>query len=271
MLDLSEVTDGDVLAELDAALLRNRTTESEKLLRAVRKCAERFSFANTRTYPRPDHPDPDRRRSFLFLFCGVLVSLRTTLENEQLAMTHLMERARDDSELLSLSKSEIRDLIRVSGMADTKAERIYKGLRILSDIEGGVADLSKLSISEARSFFLSIPGIGPKAADCLLTIGLGMPSMVVDVNVFRAASWILDGKVLGLDYSDSKAVNILKNRLDILLKEEDAFIFQIVHTELLLLSKSMKRGEHQTERCLGSEWCTACKLAVSNDGRSTLF
>lgn len=271
MLDLSEVTDVTVLSRLDDALVGDRTADSRRLLLAVRKCAERFSFSETRTYPRPDHPDPKKRRSILFLFCGIIVSLRTTLENEQLAMSRLMEEVEGDDELLSLSENRIRDLIRVAGMAETKAKRIHAGLRMLREIDGGPDSLSLMPKSDARDFLLKIPGVGPKAADCLLTIGLGMPSMVVDVNVFRAASWILDGRVSDLNYSDSKAVGIMKSRLDKLLEGEDAFLFQIVHTELLLLSKSMGRLGHRPDKCIGAEACVACRAALMGVNQHTLF
>lgn len=271
MLDLSNVTDVQVASKINESLQEARTKDARRILEAVQKCSERFSFSQTRTYPRPDHPDPKKRRSLLFLFCGILVSLRTTLENEQIAMSRLMSAAQQDADLLKLSEHEIAILIQNAGMAKTKARRIYEGIRILLEFEGGIEGLSRLSKAEARDFLLKIPGVGPKSADCLLTIGLGIPSMVVDVNVYRSASWILDGKTEGLNYSDSHSVQEMKRRLDNLLVDNDAFLFQIVHTELLLLSKNMGRQGHQRERCVGSTICQACFLEEKSNGHQTML
>jgi len=260
MLDLSNVTDADVLTELDRAIAATREDQEDRkrILGASRQCASRFTFVGTRTYPRPDHPDPNKRRSLLFLLCGIIVSLRTTLENEQLAMSRLMNAVRTDDDLLGLSVEEIAAHIRPAGMAASKAERIYKSIRLLHGIEGGPESLLKVPMVEAREFLLDLPGVGPKAADCLLTIGLGMPSMVVDTNVFRAVNWILSGDASVPNFSNQAEVARTKDRVDKALTGESAFLFQIVHTELLLLSKAMGRRGHAVELCVGPEYCQAC-------------
>ncbi|MDA8399655.1 MAG: hypothetical protein M0008_06350 [Actinomycetota bacterium] len=265
MLDLSAVTDDIVIHRLDEALIcsTSQLADRERILGATRTCADRFSFSNTRTYPRPDHPDPAKRRSLFFLLAAIIVSLRTTLENEQLAMSRLMARAESDAALLSLSVDELESLIRPAGMGRQKAERISASLHTLSSLPNGVDSLLEMPAPVARDFLLSLPGVGPKAADCLLTIGLGIPSMVVDVNVYRASSWILVGSSGGRNFNDPRDVRRIKDRLDSALAGEDAFLYQIVHTLLLLLGKSMSRSGHVVERCVGAEHCQYCSDQVA--------
>ncbi|QCV88015.1 hypothetical protein FEZ32_06250 [Acidipropionibacterium jensenii] len=264
MLDLSQVTDSDVLVELDRAIAATRDNQADRkrILGASRQCASRFTFVGTRTYPRPDHPDPNKRRSLLFLLCGIIVSLRTTLENEQLAMSRLMNAVHTDDELLELTVEQIAALIRPAGMANSKAQRIYESIRLLEGVEGGPEGLLGVPMIAARNFLLGLPGVGPKAADCLLTIGLGMPSMVVDTNVFRSINWILSGGAGSSSFSNQAEVAKVKARVDKALAGESAFLFQIVHTELLLLSKAMGRRGHTTELCVGPQYCKACATST---------
>lgn len=259
MLDLSRVTDRDVSDRLDQLITQQpkESTDTWRLLAASRELLNRFSFAGTRTYPRPDHPDPDKRKSVFFLAAGILVSLRTTLENEQAAMTRLMDAAQDDDGLFALTREQIETLIRPAGMAQQKSMRIFECIRLLRDFPGGIEALGNTDLTSARQFLLSLPGFGPKASDCMLTIGLGKPSMVVDVNVFRSSQWILSGRVSG-SFSSAQDVSGVKERLDDALLGYDAFVFQIVHTMLLLHGKSMGRRGHDDERCIGSAYCLAC-------------
>lgn len=245
------MTDSEVIDRLEHSIRCTPLHARDRLqvLGATRLCADRFSFTQTRTYPRPDHPDPQKRKSIFFLLAAIIVSLRTTLENEQIAMAALMERVQSDEHLLNLPVSELESLIRPAGMARQKAERITASLHALAAYPGGIESLASLPMVQARAYLLSLPGIGPKAADCLLTIGLGIPSMVVDVNVHKTATWILLGSEKSVDYKDAKDVSLMKSRLDRALAGEDAFLYQIVHTHLLLLGKSMGRQGHATARC----------------------
>ncbi len=258
MLDLSQVTDHDVSAELDRLITHSiESTDTWRLLAASRELLNSFSFAGTRTYPRPDHPDPAKRKSVFFLAAGIIVSLRTTLENEQTAMARLMDAARDDDELFALTREEIESLIRPAGMAEQKSVRIFSCIRSLRDFPGGIAALRKSDPASAREFLLSLPGFGPKASDCMLTIGLGIPSMVVDVNVFRSSQWILRGQITG-SFSAPRDVLAVKSQLDAALQGYDAFVFQIVHTMLLLHGKNMGRRGHDDARCIGPRICSSC-------------
>jgi endonuclease-3 len=41
---------------------------------------------------------------------------------------------------------------------------------------------------EVRRYLLSLPGVGPKTAACVLAFSLGRPALPVDTHVFRTAS-----------------------------------------------------------------------------------
>lgn len=266
MLDLRDVTDDDVASHLAMALRDVRPgSDAWRVLGFCSDAQRRHSFSATRTYPRPDHPDPQKRLPLVFLLTGILVSLRTTLENEQRAMDILVARFPTEGELLGADVHEIEECIECAGMAAKKSQRIRRAFDRVAALDGGLEALSQLPRDEAREMLLSLPGFGPKAADCMLTIGLGIPSMVVDVNVFRVAS-----SLLGLpwraapDFSSVQQVREVKDQLDAVVGD-DVFLCQIVHTLLLLHGKHSRTRGHDYQECQLGPYCRSCELD-SRDG-----
>lgn len=259
MFDLSNITDDDVREKLLYELsLTIPKSDRWRIIGTALNTLKRESFSDTKTYPRPDHPDKRKRKPIEFLLIGVLISLRTTLENEQLAMDQVLERCDTIEDVLNLSEEELAELIKPAGMAKQKSKRIISCLREIKKLDGGLESLGQKTKEEARRYLLALPGIGPKAADCVLTIGLGFSSMVVDINVFRMASYIFG---IELDdnhnFSNGQRVQYIKERLDSAIGE-DAFLCQILHTMLLLAGRRLGKV-HAYEKCYGREYCCTCE------------
>jgi len=92
-------------------------------------------------------------------------------------------------EVLEADPVELADAIRSGGLADTKAVRIQ---RILSEIEAheGDIDLNRLEAledSEVEEYLVSLPGVGPKTAACVLLFAMGRAAFPVDTHVHRVA------------------------------------------------------------------------------------
>ena len=84
--------------------------------------------------------------------------------------------------------TELADVIRSGGLANTKAPRIQAILREVRDREGGFSleALRVMSDADARGYLTSLPGIGPKTAAVVLSFALGRDAMPVDTHVHRA-------------------------------------------------------------------------------------
>jgi endonuclease-3 len=83
----------------------------------------------------------------------------------------------------------IAQAIWVGGLARMKAPRIRAILRKVKE-ELGSFDLSFLELlplAEAKAWLLSLPGVGPKTAACVLLFSLGRPALPVDTHVYRVA------------------------------------------------------------------------------------
>jgi len=96
------------------------------------------------------------------------------------------------------SAEEIEEAIALGGLAHTKAPRIKHILEAIS-APGGAPDLGVLggmTDAEAQDYLVSLPGVGPKTAACVLLFSLGRPVMPVDTHVHRLARrlGIIDAK-----------------------------------------------------------------------------
>ena len=258
-LDLSHIEDADVRIRLDAELAKTLDPTGRRIICACKQLSSSYSFSATRTYPRPDHPDPGRRRSLSFLMTGIIVSLRTTLENEQRAMSNVLERCKNDDELRGLSEYELAELIRPAGMPNKKARTISAALEYSKEHFGrDFEKLSHLSAEEKRLAVLETPGFGPKAADCFLSIGLGIPTAVVDVNVFRSFHHLFATPFTSEpSFSKPRDVEYVRERVDSSLSP-DPFLRQIVHTLLLLYGKDKFGIRRAGALCASHEVCLSC-------------
>jgi endonuclease III len=89
--------------------------------------------------------------------------------------------------VVDASSTEIADVIRSGGLANTKAPRIQAILREVQEREGAFTldALRPMSDAEARAYLKSLPGIGPKTAAVVLSFALGRDAMPVDTHVHR--------------------------------------------------------------------------------------
>jgi endonuclease III len=258
-LDLSLFSDENADSYLGERFsLTTSGSDAWRVIGAARRIAERHSFSGTKTYPRPDHPDERKRRPLEFLLVAILVSLRTTLENEQRAMDAVLDAFDSVDDLYQADQELLERLVRPAGLARARATRIRAALQHVSlKHQRNLASLESLGTIAAREALLSIPGFGPKSADCFLTIGLGLPSMVVDVNVFRVASALFGSSDSRKEFSKPTAVSRLKRRLDTAVGD-DALLCQIVHTLFLVYGKREMIREHNPSQCRMKEYCLSC-------------
>lgn len=79
--------------------------------------------------------------------------------------------------------------IRSGGLAQQKAERIQRILRILTERLGDAPLtldlLNHMPLEEAISWLRGLPGVGPKTAACVMLFSLGKPAFPVDTHVWR--------------------------------------------------------------------------------------
>lgn len=122
----------------------------------------------------------ESRDPFRILIACVL-SLRTKDRTTAEASRRLFALASDPASMLALSLPKIEAAVYPVGFFRTKSKQIHAMCRrILEAYEGRVPD----SIEE----LLTLPGVGRKTANLVVTVGYGKPGICVDIHVHRISN-----------------------------------------------------------------------------------
>ena len=83
----------------------------------------------------------------------------------------------------------MEEAIRVGGLAKGKAKAILSALARLKREQGEFTldFLREMSLSEARAWLTSLPGVGVKTANVLLLFSFGREAFPVDTHILRVA------------------------------------------------------------------------------------
>lgn len=172
------------------------------------------------------------------LIVAVALSAQTTDKSVNLVTPALFEAYPDAFALAAADPEEVSTYIRRIGMYKTKAKNIVGMAKILvADHEGQVPeDYDKL---------VSLPGVGRKTANVVLSVGFGHQRIAVDTHVFRVANRI--GLV------DEK--DVLKTELGLMecIPEER---WSRTHHSLIFHGRNCCAARKpDCENCSIAEWC----------------
>lgn len=133
--------------------------------------------------------EPPRASDPLDELIMTVLSQHTSDVNSLRAFSGLRERFPEWEGVVRARDASVADAIRSGGLATTKAPRIKAILREIGEREGAY-DLSWMrsaSDERVRGYLLSLPGVGPKTAACVLAFSLGRDALPVDTHVHRVA------------------------------------------------------------------------------------
>ncbi len=118
---------------------------------------------------------------------GAILTQNTNWQNVAKAIANLK-----DAGCLSLKAiaemdgERLKALIRPAGYYNVKAQRLQGFAKsLLKTYPEGLRQLFGQGLDEARSFLLSLKGIGPETADSILLYAGGLPTFVVDAYTIR--------------------------------------------------------------------------------------
>ena len=83
--------------------------------------------------------------------------------------------------MLSLTEGELREKIKSCGLSNTKAKNILKTSHLLLSEFGG-------EVPKTMKELTSLPGVGRKTANVVMSNAFGIPAIAVDTHVFRVSN-----------------------------------------------------------------------------------
>ncbi|MCG3253276.1 MAG: endonuclease III [Candidatus Heimdallarchaeota archaeon] len=121
-----------------------------------------------------------------------ILSQNTTDKNSLRAYANLIETFKTWDEILEADETEIAEPIRSGGLANIKAKKIKKSLLEIKKREGKIdlEFLADYNQDEAEDYLVSLDGVGPKTAACVLIFSFNFPIMPVDTHVHRLSNRI---------------------------------------------------------------------------------
>jgi endonuclease-3 len=94
--------------------------------------------------------------------------------------------------LAEVDVTEIEDALRVAGLYRNKSKILKKVAElVLTKFDGSLDFVYELSMEDARTKLMSIPGVGPKTADIVLLFSAGKPTLPVDTHVNRVSKRLM--------------------------------------------------------------------------------
>ena len=117
------------------------------------------------------------------LIVAVALSAQTTDKSVNVVTPALFERYPDADALAAADVEEVSEHIKRIGMYKTKAKNIVgMAQKLVSDYDG--------QVPEDYDALVSLPGVGRKTANVVLSVGFGHQRIAVDTHVFRVANRI---------------------------------------------------------------------------------
>ncbi|MEQ1681073.1 MAG: endonuclease III [Nitrospira sp.] len=169
------------------------------------------------------------------ILMSTLLSLRTKDKTTREAGDRLFALARTPTTMLELPLKKVEQAIYPVGFYRTKAKSIHHICRRLIDEYGG-------KVPDSIDELLTLPGVGRKTANLVVTLGFGKPGICVDIHVHRISNrW---------GYIDTKTPEASEDALRRTLPKQ----YWIMYNDLLV--------PYGQNLCLPvSPRCSTCKLA----------
>jgi endonuclease-3 len=120
---------------------------------------------------------------------ATILSQHTADRNSSEAFRRLKARYSSWEDVAVADRGALEETIRPAGLAASKARHIQEALLEIDQRFGSMdlGFLRNLDMQEARDILVSLPGVGPKTAACVLLFACDLPALPVDTHVHRLA------------------------------------------------------------------------------------
>nr|WP_276938186.1 endonuclease III [Helcococcus sueciensis] len=117
------------------------------------------------------------------LLCAVMLSAQTTDVRVNIVTEELFKKFKTPYDYLDADIKDIEELIKSIGLYKNKAKNLKNTAEILVEKFDG-------KVPNTREELESLPGVGRKTANVVLSVAFGIPAIAVDTHVHRTANRI---------------------------------------------------------------------------------
>lgn len=212
-----------------ASRRRSKYTEAE-----IREIFRRFSIQRPEPKGELEHVNP------YTLVVAVALSAQATDVGVNKATKGLFEVADTPHKMLALGEEKLGEYIRTIGLWRNKAKNVIALSQKLIDDFGGV-------VPQTREELVTLPGVGRKTANVVLSMAFGQATMAVDTHILRI------GNRLGL--APGKTPDEVEDTLMRIIPED--YLYHAHHWLILHGRYCCKARKPDCEACVIADICKA--------------
>ncbi|HWU62721.1 MAG TPA: endonuclease III [Ensifer sp.] len=202
----------------------------------LREIFRRFSVQRPEPKGELEHVNP------FTLVVAVALSAQATDAGVNKATRALFKVADTPRKMLDLGEEKVRDYIKTIGLYRNKAKNVIALSQKLIDDFGG-------EVPKTREELITLPGVGRKTANVVMSMAFGIPTMAVDTHVFRIANrlGLAPGKT-----PDEVEENLLK-------VIPDEYLFHAHHWLILHGRYTCKARKPECQACVIADICKSAE------------
>lgn len=202
----------------------------------LREIFRRFAVQRPEPKGELEHVNP------FTLVVAVALSAQATDAGVNKATRALFKVADTPQKMLDLGEEKVRDYIKTIGLYRNKAKNVIALSQKLIDDFGG-------EVPKTREELITLPGVGRKTANVVMSMAFGIPTMAVDTHVFRIANrlGLAPGKT-----PDEVEENLLK-------VIPDEYLFHAHHWLILHGRYTCKARKPECQLCVIADICKSAE------------
>ncbi|WP_416795873.1 endonuclease III [Ciceribacter azotifigens] len=172
------------------------------------------------------------------LVVAVALSAQATDAGVNKATRALFKVADTPQKMLDLGEERLRDHIKTIGLYRNKAKNVIAlSRKLIEDFDG--------EVPRTREELVTLPGVGRKTANVVMSMAFGIPTIAVDTHIFRIANRIR--------LAPGKSPDEVEERLLRVIPEE--YLFHAHHWLILHGRYVCKARRPECERCVIADLC----------------
>ena len=198
----------------------------------IREIFRRFSVQRPEPKGELEHVNP------FTLVVAVALSAQATDAGVNKATRALFAVADTPEKMLALGEDRVRDYIKTIGLYRNKAKNVIALSRKLVDDFGG-------EVPRTEKELVTLPGVGRKTANVVMSMAFGVPTLAVDTHVFRIGNRLRIAPGKTPDEVEAAFLRIIP---------ED-YLFHAHHWLILHGRYCCKARKPECERCVIADIC----------------